>query len=627
MMSASERDADSSQGVGGRRTAATNGTADSGDYETSETTGLLGRNADGNARRASTQDAAWAGSEDFAGLPWWKRPSVAFLVGPYAIFTLAFGGSLVPKLNLVIDLVCKHYFADRSATDPDFPFTPVIPGGNNRQCFIPEVQKQVATFQLALTVTIGILSSLTAPKLGSLSDRYGRKRMIIICSLGGILSELVTIVAAKFPETVPYQWLLLGSVFEGLAGSFTAGSVLSNAYTSDCTPPSKRGVAIGYLHSCLFGGLAFGPLIAGYLVEWTGSLISIFYILLGCHITFVLFMAFIIPESLSRKRQLLAREKHRRKKEALGLTSPYAGIPRSQIPFTYKAHRFIRSFWTSNPLAPLEILFPTGPGTARLQRNFLFLAFIDVVILGAAISASPVIVIYVEYMFEWGNLESSRFVSMASMVRVLVLISILPLTNYFFRKRPAAKRLREQQRLNPTADPASLAQPEKNRGADEVDIWILRAALLSDVVGVTGYIFARSGPVFVLSAFVTSIGGLGSATIQAAITKHVPPQRVGQMLGAIGLLHALARIAAPIVFNQLYAATVESFPQAFFVLLAGLFALAFGASFFVIPHVYMKGEDETAEEEENGRTTSREGTQSVQARRDALEDDELLTNV
>lgn len=512
----------------------------------------------------------------------------------------------------------------------------------------------MATFQLALNVTIGILSSLTAPKLGSLSDRYGRKRMMIICSLGGILSELVTIVAATYPETVSYHWLLLGSFFDGLAGSFTAGSVLSHAYTSDCTPPSKRGVAIGYLHSCLFGGLAFGPLIAGYLVEWTGSLISIFYILLGCHTFFVLFMAFVIPESLSRKRQLLAREKYRRKKEALGLTSPYAGIPRSQIPFTYKAHRFIRSFWTSNPLAPLEILFPAGPGTARLQRNFLLFAFIDVIILGAAFSASTVIVMYAEYMFEWGNLESSRFISMASMVRVIILIAILPLTNYLFRKRPAAKRLREQQRLNPTADPASLAQPEKNRGADEVDIWLLRAALLSDVVGITGYIFARSGPVFVLCAFVTAFGGLGSATIQAAITKHVPPQRVGQMLGAIGLLHALARIAAPIVFNQLYAATVESFPQAFFVLLAGLFGLAFLASFFVTPHgrfflslfrhtpcyiidvfnvmlnvrlVYMKSDDESGEEEESGRTTGRQNSQSVRARRDALEDDELVTSV
>lgn len=441
--------------------------------------------------------------------------------------------------------------------------------------FIPEVQKSVASFSLALNVLTGILSSLTAPKLGSLSDRYGRKRMMIFCSIGGILSEIVTILAAKFPETVPYQWMLLGSFFDGLTGSFTAGSVLSHAYTSDCTPPSKRGVAIGYLHSCLFTGLAFGPLIAGYLVEWTGSLLSIFYILLGCHVFFVLFMAFVIPESLSKRQRRLAREKHKAKQEALGPAPDCAGLATSRIPFARQISRSIHSIKTSNPLAPLEILFPTGPGTEQLRRNFLVLAFIDMVTLGAAMSAGTVIVMYVEYMFEWGNLESSRFISMTSMVRVVILVGILPMINYFFRKRPAARR----QRLDPNAPVM-----EKNRGADELDIWILRVALLSDVLGVTGYVFARSGPVFVASAVVTAFGGLGSATIQAAVSKHVPPERVGQMLGAIGLLHSLARILAPIIFNQLYAATVETFPQAFMVLLAVLFGLTLAASFLLKPH-------------------------------------------
>ncbi|KAL2175688.1 major facilitator superfamily domain-containing protein [Thermothelomyces heterothallicus CBS 202.75] len=585
--------------------------------EVSETTGLLGAGAHSNGAPggapASSGGSGWSGDEDFAGLPWWRKPSVWFLLGPYAVFALAFGGSVVPKLNLIIDLVCKHYFADRSAADPDFTFTPVIPGGNNRQCFIPEVQKSVATFSLVLNVTAGVLSSLTAPKLGSLSDRYGRKRMLIVCSMGGIISEIITILAARFPETVAYQWLLLGYFFDGLTGSFTAGSVLSHAYTSDCTPPSKRGVAIGYLHSCLFTGLAIGPLIAGYLVEWTGSLISIFYILLGCHIFFVTFMAFIIPESLSRRQQLLAREKHARAEEALAPASECADIASSRIPLRRPISRVVHSIWASNPLAPLSILFPTGPGTARLRRNLLVLALIDVVILGTAMSAGSVIVMYVEYMFEWGNFESSRFISMTSMVRVFTLVGILPLINYLFRKRPAARRLLEDPHSPPPPPP-----PEKNRGADEVDIWILRASLVSDVVGSAGYIFARSGPVFVACAVLTAFGGLGSATIQAAVSKHVPPQRVGQMLGAIGLLHSLARIFAPIVFNQLYAATVETFPQAFFVLLTSLFILALVASFFLKPHVFMTGD---------GEAVPRSRENSVHARQDALEDEELLPGV
>ncbi|KAL2153218.1 hypothetical protein VTH82DRAFT_4373 [Thermothelomyces myriococcoides] len=582
--------------------------------EVGETTSLLGAGTHGNGTHgeapAPSGASGWAGNEEFAALPWWRKPSVWFLLAPYAVFALAFGGSVVPKLNLIIDLVCKHYFADRSAADPDFTFTPVIPGGDNRQCFIPEVQKSVARFTLVLNVTTGLLSSLTAPKLGSLSDRYGRRRMLIVCSMGGIICETITILAAKFPEMISYRWLLLGYFFDGLTGSFTAGSVLSHAYTSDCTPPSRRSVAIGYLHSCLFTGLALGPLIAGYLVEWTGSLISIFYILLGCHIFFVAFMAFVIPESLSRRQQLLAREKKAREEEALAPVSECTDIGSSRVPLLRPIRRLICSIRVSNPFAPLGILFPTGPGTAQLRRNLLVMALIDVVILGSALSAGSIIVMYVEYMFEWGNFESSRFISMTSMVRVFTLVGILPLINHFFRKRPAARRL--------LADPHSPPPPEKNRGADEVDVWILRASLVSDIVGCTGYIFARSGPVFVGCAILTALGGLGSATLQAAVSKHVPPQRVGQMLGAIGLLHSLARVCCPIVFNQLYAATVESFPQAFFVLLTSLFTIALVSSFFLKPHVFMV---------DDGEAVPRSRENSVRARQDALEDDELLPGV
>ncbi|KAJ3481428.1 hypothetical protein NLG97_g7826 [Lecanicillium saksenae] len=42
----------------------------------------------------------WDGLTEFEHLPWWRRPSVFWLMGPYAIFTLAFGGIIVPKVTL-----------------------------------------------------------------------------------------------------------------------------------------------------------------------------------------------------------------------------------------------------------------------------------------------------------------------------------------------------------------------------------------------------------------------------------------------------------------------------------------------------------------------------------------------
>ncbi|KAK2042103.1 major facilitator superfamily transporter [Colletotrichum somersetense] len=558
--------------------------------EATETTSLLSAGApDGD----SSCEDTWPGSADFEGLPWWKTPSVYWLLVPYALFTLAFGGSLVPKLNLIVDLVCQRHFADQTVLDPAFVYTPVILGADNPQCLIKEVKKRVSMFTLAINLTTGILSAITAPKLGKLSDRYGRRKLLALASCGGVVAELIVILCATFPWTFHYNWLLLGAVADGLTGSFTAGSVLINSYTSDCTRPSQRGVRIGYLHACLFMGLAFGPLLTGYFVAWTGTLLSVFYVTMGCHIFFIIFVGLIVPESLSIKRQLRAREKHDQEQKSVA-----------------------RGAWSTlkaaNPLAPLKILWPTGKGTSsRLRLNIVALSFTDMILLGAAMSAGTVILLYSESpeTWGWGTLESSRFISAVSMVRVVALLVVLPTINYVFRLRPAAYRRRV----------SGVSIVEANNGADAVDCWVLRFSLLSDVTGSLGYIFARNESIFALSGMVTAFGGLGSATIQAAITKHVPADQVGQLLGAIGVLHALSRVLGPIAFNTLYYSTVGVFDQAIFVLLASVFGLALLASFVVRPGVYL---EETYEP-----VPTSEPQSSVQASSEALEvltEDELI---
>lgn len=439
----------------------------------------------------------------------------------------------------------------------------------------------MATFTLIISVLTGILSAISAPKIGALSDRYGRTRLLTIASCGGVLNEVTTIFAAKYPNVVDYRWLLLGSFFDGVAGSFTAGGILSTSYASDCTPPSKRGVAIGYLQACLFSGLAFGPLLAGYLVKYTGDLLSIFYIALGSHIFFILFVLFITPESLSKKRQMIAREKHQseqdlqaeRRRSSVASGTSVMG-PRVTGFLTDNLGEWFPALLTANPFAPLKVLVPSGRENRAVRRNMIILAILDVVILSSAMGSGTATLLYIEYMFNWGTFEASRYVSLTSFIRVVVLLGFLPLISYYFRILPMRRRLEEN----------GEQATEKNAGADELDVWMIRLALISDLTGILGYIFARRAEVFVVFGIITAFGGLGGAVIQSAMTKHVPGERVGSLLGATGLLHSLGRVFAPMLFNGLYAATVETFPQAFFVLLASIFGLALAASIFLRPH-------------------------------------------
>ncbi|KAK8105493.1 hypothetical protein PG999_008852 [Apiospora kogelbergensis] len=547
------------------------------DAETSgETSPLLGagaddRGANGNDSGCTTSGSKDAWAQDFDGLPWYKRPSVYWLIGPYFLFTLAFGGVLVPRINLIVDLVCRDYMADKSLLDPSFIVTPIVLGGDNPQCQTPAVQRNVATFTLMTSVLTGALSALTAPKLGSLSDRYGRNRLLAIASIGGVLNEIVTILCAKYPESLDYHWILFGAFLDGITGSFTAGGIIGTAYTSDCSSPSKRGVYIGYLQACLFTGVALGPLIAGYLVKWTGTLLSIFYVALASHIIFMLFIWLVMPESLSKKRQMLARQKHRQEEDALA--ERLHSRVRSRLLLDW-----LPAIFMANPLAPLKMLVPGGAGHGRLRRNMIILAFMDTIILSVAIGSGAVTILYIEYMFHWGVFDASRYVSLMSFVRVVALLGVFPLVNYIFRVRPLQRRRRE----------SGLHILETNSGMDELDVWLLRIALVSDVTGIIGYCLVRTPQLFIMSGVLTSFGGLGGAVIQSSITKHVPAERVGSLLGALGLLHALGRVFAPMMFNGIYAATVETFPQAFFVLLAALFGLALIGSLFIRPHLYLK---------------------------------------
>jgi MFS family permease len=113
-----------------------------------------------------------------------------------------------------VTLVCRNYFAEQQILYPDTTVLPVIIGGANPQCNSAPVQKHVAAFTLVLSALAGGLSAFIAPKFGSLSDRYGRKRLLVIASCGGIVNEIITIFTAKYSDIVDYRFLILGSFFE-----------------------------------------------------------------------------------------------------------------------------------------------------------------------------------------------------------------------------------------------------------------------------------------------------------------------------------------------------------------------------------------------------------------------------
>lgn len=474
------------------------------------------------------------------------------------LFMIGYGGMFVPKINLIISLICRDYYAEKALKDGNFTYLPIIFGQDNPQCQIPEVQSLVARFQLYLNLVAGILSALVSPRLGHLSDLYGRAKVLALCILGASLGEVVVVTIATRPDHMPVYVLLASSILDGLGGSFTCAVALVHSYGSDCTVPEKRGVVFGYFHGALFTGIAAGPFLAAYIIRTTGSVLYFFYLGLGFHILFLLAILFVIPESLSTERQEIAREKDKArpgKDETRWLSLSRLNPINLITPLSILMPAVGRP----------SVLFPNRNGASpALRRNIILLCAIDTAVFGVAMGTSQVLIIYAEYMFGWGNVESSIFVSIVNTVRVITLFMILPVIARIFT--------------------GQSRQTARIPGSTKLDINLIRLSVFLDLLGYIGYASAIHGSVMILSGIIAAFGGMGSPTLQSSLTKHVPSDRVGQMLGAMGLLHALARITAPTVLNLLYSVTVGKFTPTVFVCLASIFGIACILSFFLQPH-------------------------------------------
>jgi DHA1 family tetracycline resistance protein-like MFS transporter len=102
----------------------------------------------------------------------------------------------------------------------------------------------------------GILQFLTAPLLGRLADRYGR-RPVLLVSLGFLGVDYLA--HAVNPTVVSLM------IFHGLAGTFAGTGIVVNAYVADVTPPVGRARAYGLVGAAFALGFVAGPALGGLL--------------------------------------------------------------------------------------------------------------------------------------------------------------------------------------------------------------------------------------------------------------------------------------------------------------------------------------------------------------------------
>jgi len=383
-----------------------------------------------------------------------------------------------------------------------------------------------ATALGASALVIGILSAtypisqlIGGPWLGSLSDRYGRRPILILSQIGTFIGFIVLGLANSLPM------FFLARLIDGLTGG---NIVVAQAAISDSTTEKTRTQGLGLIGAAFGLGFILGPSIAGMSLSITGGDYRVpAFIAAGFSLFSVLLTTFLFKETL-RKSSAHNISKARkpffaRLREALN--TPMIGV---LLVLMFAQQVIFGGFEQLLSLFTLTRLGMNGAGNAAL---FIFVGFIIVMVQG-------------KYIGPWSRQYGERkliYVGLFLLTVGLIFTSLTPTVPapWYSKADLLAEFARSSSAAGDLGHALSNSTPlpdDRTRG------WL--------------------GLVWMLVAMVpTSIGGAVLApSINSLITKFSAAGNVGGMLGVSSALVSLANAITPIFGGALFQLLGSSAP-------------------------------------------------------------------
>ncbi|MEO0883450.1 MAG: TCR/Tet family MFS transporter [Pseudomonadota bacterium] len=223
----------------------------------------------------------------------------------------------------------------------------------------------------ALTATYALMNFLAGPTMGNLSDRYGR-RPVLLASIGTLAIDFLIM---GFANTLAILF-----VGRALAGISSATFSTANAYIADVTQPEDRGRAFGFIGAAFGLGFIIGPAVGGLVAEAFGTRAP-FFLAAGLAGINFLYGTFVLPESLTPERR---RAFDWRRANPIGAFQHFAKVPQvawflvvlglfalanSVYPATWNFHGVIRYGWSEGEIGASLAL--VGLGAAVMQAGLL----------------------------------------------------------------------------------------------------------------------------------------------------------------------------------------------------------------------------------------------------------------
>lgn len=193
-----------------------------------------------------------------------------------------------------------------------------------------------ATIYGLLIALYSLMQFLFGPAIGALSDRFGRRPVLLVCMFGLSLDYVLLALA-------PNLWVVVAARVIG--GVFGASVTTASAYIADITPPERRAQNFGLIGVAFGVGFVIGPLFGGILGEY-GARVP-FYA--AGAVTFIafLFAFFLLPESLDRENRRRFRLREANPVGAFLVVGRYPAVAALMVIFVLAqfAERMLEANW------------------------------------------------------------------------------------------------------------------------------------------------------------------------------------------------------------------------------------------------------------------------------------------
>lgn len=365
-----------------------------------------------------------------------------------------------------------------------------------------------------LAATYPIMQIIGAPILGRLSDRYGRKPVLVVSQIGTFIGFILMGFATALPL------LFIARIIDGVSG---ANVSTAQAVITDNTNEKTRTSGLALIGAAFGIGFTIGPVIAFVSLGLSANNYQVpAFVAAGFSLLSLLLTTFWLKESLPPERR--GQMQHERalsvNRFARALRHPAMGF----LLVLMFVQQFV--FGGMEQLLSLFTLNRLGLDARSNSILFLFIGVIIVVMLGSVIRT-------------WSKQYGDRWIIMVGLSTLAIGLLMIALT-------PA---------VPPPWYSQSAVLSELQRSAtSQVNVQI-------PVDGNNGWI----GFVWLLIAMIpTSIGGaVLSPTINSAITKRIDFSEVGGMLGISAAMVSAANALAPIALGAVYQVLGPAWPFLF----------------------------------------------------------------